>query len=103
MRPLARGTGASKPVFSFVKVLLDRVRTYVCIRVQFDLTLCSVKCTPILLSFSRYVHRACIYVYICMCVRLQLPLKSYVCIVERVSAPLTGNTSATLWSLWKAL
>lgn len=62
MRPLARGTGASKPVFSFVKVLFDRVRTYVGIRVQLDLTLCSVKCIPILFPFSRYTHRADIYV-----------------------------------------
>lgn len=62
MRPLARGTGASKPVFSFVKVLFDSVRTYVGIRVQLDLTLCSVKCIPILFPFSRYIHRVDIYV-----------------------------------------
>lgn len=60
MRPLARGTGASKPVFSFVKVLFDRVRTYVRIRARLDLTLCSVKCTPILLrSLDMYT----VYVY----------------------------------------
>ena len=65
MRPLARGTGASKPVFSFVKVLLDRVRTYVCIRVQFDLTLCPVKCTPI---FVLSIRTPCVYIYMCVCV-----------------------------------